>query len=652
MSTKNYTIYAKRLIVSLILITSMLVTYVSFYFTQINSDKNIQAYFDFRVREAVALIDTRIKAYEEVLRGTGGLFKASKTVDREEFKHYISSLRLADHYPGIQGVGYSIIIPSTLINKHIETIRSEGFPAYSIYPEGERDTFSSIIYLEPFSERNLRAFGYDMFSEPMRHKAMQKAIDNDTMSLSGKVRLVQESGINDQSGFLMYLPIYENGKPHTLLTDRQENIIGWVYAVFRMNDFISGVHGELADDLDVDIFDGDIISSETLMFDSYGDFSEEKLLDNIGYKINQLNVVNHIWTVRIRPLSLFESRINTSRPLFVGVIGTIASFTLSLIFWLLLTGRERAIKAAKNMNIELIEKQQRLSSIIEGTHVGIWEWNIQSGDVSFNEYWAQIIGYTLSELEPITIKTWEIHTHPDDLQKSAELLEKHFAGILPYYECEARMRHKNGTWVWVLDRGKVATWTDDGKPLLMFGTHMEINQMKLTEGTLRYEAQHDSLTNLPNRILLKDRIEQALLIALRDKINLAVLFIDLDKFKPINDEHGHHVGDLILIEVARRIKECLRESDTVARVGGDEFVVLLPTIEVDQDASGVAEKILHVLNMPFEFVGQSLSISSSIGIAFSPEHASEGSTLMKHADTAMYCAKADGGNNVKIYQPN
>jgi len=625
---------------------------VSFYFTQINSDKNIQAYFDFRVREAVALIDTRIKAYEEVLRGTGGLFKASKTVDREEFKHYISSLRLADHYPGIQGVGYSIIIPSTLINKHIETIRSEGFPAYSIYPEGERDTFSSIIYLEPFSERNLRAFGYDMFSEPMRHKAMQKAIDNDTMSLSGKVRLVQESGINDQSGFLMYLPIYENGKPHTLLTDRQENIIGWVYAVFRMNDFISGVHGELADDLDVDIFDGDIISSETLMFDSYGDFSEEKLLDNIGYKINQLNVVNHIWTVRIRPLSLFESRINTSRPLFVGVIGTIASFTLSLIFWLLLTGRERAIKAAKNMNIELIEKQQRLSSIIEGTHVGIWEWNIQSGDVSFNEYWAQIIGYTLSELEPITIKTWEIHTHPDDLQKSAELLEKHFAGILPYYECEARMRHKNGTWVWVLDRGKVATWTDDGKPLLMFGTHMEINQMKLTEGTLRYEAQHDSLTNLPNRILLKDRIEQALLIALRDKINLAVLFIDLDKFKPINDEHGHHVGDLILIEVARRIKECLRESDTVARVGGDEFVVLLPTIEVDQDASGVAEKILHVLNMPFEFVGQSLSISSSIGIAFSPEHASEGSTLMKHADTAMYCAKADGGNNVKIYQPN
>jgi len=625
---------------------------VSFYFTQINSDKNIQAYFDFRVREAVALIDTRIKAYEEVLRGTGGLFKASKTVDREEFKHYISSLRLADHYPGIQGVGYSIIIPSTLINKHIETIRSEGFPAYSIYPEGERDTFSSIIYLEPFSERNLRAFGYDMFSEPMRHKAMQKAIDNDTMSLSGKVRLVQESGINDQSGFLMYLPIYENGKPHTLLTDRQENIIGWVYAVFRMNDFISGVHGELADDLDVDIFDGDIISSETLMFDSYGDFSEEKLLDNIGYKINQLNVVNHIWTVRIRPLSLFESRINTSRPLFVGVIGTIASFTLSLIFWLLLTGRERAIKSAKNMNIELIEKQQRLSSIIEGTHVGIWEWNIQSGDVSFNEYWAQIIGYTLSELEPITIKTWEIHTHPDDLQKSAELLEKHFAGILPYYECEARMRHKNGTWVWVLDRGKVATWTDDGKPLLMFGTHMEINQMKLTEGTLRYEAQHDSLTNLPNRILLKDRIEQALLIALRDKINLAVLFIDLDKFKPINDEHGHHVGDLILIEVARRIKECLRESDTVARVGGDEFVVLLPTIEVDQDASGVAEKILHVLNMPFEFVGQSLSISSSIGIAFSPEHTSEGSTLMKHADTAMYCAKADGGNNVKIYQPN
>ncbi|PKH01044.1 hypothetical protein CXF72_19120 [Psychromonas sp. MB-3u-54] len=652
MLLENHTIYAKRLIVSLLLITSLAVTYGSFYFTQINSEKNIQAYFDFRVREAVSLIEIRIKAYEQVLRGTGGLFNASKTVEREEFKRYISSLNLAENFPGIQGVGYSIIIPSTLINNHIEAIRSEGFPAYSIYPEGERDIFSSIIYLEPFSQRNLRAFGYDMFSEPMRHKAMQKAIDNDAMSLSGKVRLVQESGANDQSGFLMYLPVYENGKPHTLLADRQENIIGWVYAVFRMNDFISGVHGEQAEDLDVEIFDGDIISDETLMFDSYGPFSLNKQFDNISYKINQINVVNHIWTVRIRPSSLFDSRVNKSWPLFVGVIGTIASFTISFIFWLLLTGRERAIKAATNMNMKLIKEQWRLSCIIEGTHAETWEWNIQSGDVFFNEYCAEIIGYKLSELEPITIKTWHKNIHPDDLQKSADLLTKHFAGELPNYECEIRMLHKDGSWVWILAKGKVASWTDDGNPLLMFGLLQEINQMKLTEKALRHQSQHDALTGLPNRMLLTDRIQQAQFIASRNNKKLALMFIDLDKFKPVNDEQGHHAGDFILIKVAQRIKSCLRDSDTVARVGGDEFIVLLPTIEREQDASGAAEKILDVLNTPFEFAEQSLSITSSIGIAFFPEHGNDGSTLIKNADTAMYCAKGDGRNNVKIYQPN
>ena len=161
----------------LVLVTSLIVTYTSFYYAQVATEDKIQAYFNFRVREAIHLIENRIVAYEGVLRGTGGMFNASESVTRDGFKRYISSLRLADHFPGIQGVGYSILIRPEAKKSHIDTIRSEGFPAYSVYPEGERDTYSSIIYLEPFSDRNLRAFGYDMFSEPVRHVAMQRAID-------------------------------------------------------------------------------------------------------------------------------------------------------------------------------------------------------------------------------------------------------------------------------------------------------------------------------------------------------------------------------------------------------------------------------------------------------------------------------------------
>jgi PAS domain S-box-containing protein len=153
------------------------------------------------------------------------------------------------------------------------------------------------------------------------------------------------------------------------------------------------------------------------------------------------------------------------------------------------TGRERALNVAKRMNNDLITERQRLSCIIEGTHVGTWEWNVQTGETSFNDYWANIIGYELSELEPISIESWMKFVHPDDAKLSGALLEKHFSGELAYYECEARMRHKNGHWVWVLDRGKVATWTPDGKPLLMSGTHQEITERKQAEVNLQRESE-------------------------------------------------------------------------------------------------------------------------------------------------------------------
>ena len=123
----------------------------------------------------------------------------------------------------------------------------------------------------------------------------------------------------------------------------------------------------------------------------------------------------------------------------------------------------------------------RLESIIEGTHVGTWEWNVQTGETVYNEVWAQIIGYTLDELAPISIKTFETFVHPDDLKQSDELLEQHFAGELPYYDYDCRMKHKDGHWVWVHDRGRVITRTVGGKPLMMFGTHTDITERKLAE---------------------------------------------------------------------------------------------------------------------------------------------------------------------------
>ena len=222
---------------------------------------------------------------------------------------------------------------------------------------------------------------------------------------------------------------------------------------------------------------------------------------------------------------------------------------------------------------ELKERERRLSEIIRGTNVGTWEWNVKTGETIFNERWAEIVGYTLAELQPTTIDTWLRFAHPDDLEVSRQKLEQHWRGELDFYDTSARMRHRDGHWVWVLDRGRVGSWTPDGKPLWMFGTHQDITSSKQAEGRLRREAWHDPLTGLTNRARFMARVSD-LFNDPNKAERLIVLALDLDGFKAVNDTLGHPVGDQVLKNVAKTLETRL-QSDTrlgdhvVARFGGD-----------------------------------------------------------------------------------
>ncbi len=177
----------------------------------------------------------------------------------------------------------------------------------------------------------------------------------------------------------------------------------------------------------------------------------------------------------------------------------------------------------------------------------------------------------------------------------------------------------------------------------------DITEQKLIEERMRQMAQYDALTGLPNRALFSDRLQQSFSNSRRSHQRFGLMFIDLDKFKPVNDNFGHEVGDILLKQVAGRMKECVRQSDTVARIGGDEFVVLLGAIKDEKDAFEVGEKIRHAMNQPFEILGKTVQIGSSIGVAIYPEHGKEDKELVKHADLAMYHAKENGRNNVTIF---
>jgi diguanylate cyclase (GGDEF)-like protein/PAS domain S-box-containing protein len=189
-----------------------------------------------------------------------------------------------------------------------------------------------------------------------------------------------------------------------------------------------------------------------------------------------------------------------------------------------------------------------------------------------------------------------------------------------------------------------------GEVIGTVGCARDITERKASEAFVQHLAHHDALTDLPNRALLNDRLRQALAHAKRDRAKLAVLFIDLDRLKPVNDKLGHDVGDLLLMEVASRLRSVMaRKVDTVARLGGDEFVVLLPRINRESDAEAAAERVLSALRQPFKADQHVIHISASIGVAFAPQHGLEVETLLKNADAAMYCAKRAGSDGFRVF---
>jgi diguanylate cyclase (GGDEF)-like protein/PAS domain S-box-containing protein len=444
------------------------------------------------------------------------------------------------------------------------------------------------------------------------------------------------------------------------------------------------------------------------------------------------------------------------------------------------TQRRRAERALR-------EERQHLAYIIEGTHAGTWEWNIQTGETRFNEQWAQIIGFTLKELEPVTMDIWLDRAHPKDLLRSEQILARHYAGALPAYECQVRLRHRGGHWIWILSRGRVQTWTPDGRPEWMFGFDIDISHLKdqeealrqsqaelseqhellrvtlrsigdavittnadgeviwlnpvaetmtgwstqaasrrpldsvfhivnadtgarvqspvsvcleqtpasgsedptvlisrngdrygiehsaspirsdkgevlglvlvfhdVTEqrrvaGELNYRATHDALTGLVNRQEFESRLRGLLQNTRDQRGEHALLYLDLDQFKLVNDACGHAIGDQLLQQVARLFSETVRARDTLARLGGDEFAILLEHCSMthaERIAAQICERVGH---FRFSHDGRSFRIGVSIGLAPVLQRWSSVASLMQAADVCCYAAKQAGRNRVQVW---
>lgn len=301
-----------------------------------------------------------------------------------------------------------------------------------------------------------------------------------------------------------------------------------------------------------------------------------------------------------------------------------------------------------SMTKKLRESEERYALAVRAANDGIWDWNLRTNKIYYSPRWKEILGYAEDEIgdDP---NEWFNFVHPDDKTKIQSALSMHLSGMSPLLECEYRIRHANGAYLWVLSRG-LAVRDTEGIGYRMAGSQSDITSRKLAEQRLAHDALHDSLTGLPNRVLFLDRLQNRLERTKRNPNELfAIMFIDLDRFKVVNDSLGHPVGDQLLITVSQRLKHCLRPEDTISRLSGDEFAVLLNDVSDVNDARRVADRIKGQL-VTTAVLGQVERFpTASIGIVvFNTTYQSAGD-LLRDADLAMYRAKAQGGNQHQIF---
>jgi diguanylate cyclase (GGDEF)-like protein/PAS domain S-box-containing protein len=332
-----------------------------------------------------------------------------------------------------------------------------------------------------------------------------------------------------------------------------------------------------------------------------------------------------------------------SRQRFASVMGVGILLALSMLGWTAFAAsynRRRSVKV-------LAEAEVRWKLALSASGAGVWDLNLKTGRLLLSSQAQALLGIE-SGTVAWTVEALHGRVHPDDRGAVSAAMRAHLSGATADFVAEYRVLRADGTIHWISERAALVNGGELGAPKRVVGTVTDIDQRKLAEQEMRHLASHDSLTGLANRALFSDRLEQALLHAKRDDNMLAVLYFDLDKFKPVNDTYGHGMGDQLLVQVARRVRSSLRKSDSLARLGGDEFAVLLATCASSADAMNVAGNILGLLNAPFNIDGVVLPISGSVGVAVYPDCGPDANHLVHCADQAMYAAKQQGRNQVAL----
>lgn len=521
-------------------------------------------------------------------------------------------------------------------------------------PARPRELHVPVLYSWPEAGA---ALGVDMAFDPRRMRSKLLARDAGAPFASETFGLIRRGQAGPQPmGFAVSAPVYRGARPAGVAA-RRAALIGFVAGVIEVPELMrEAALRAQANELDLFVFDRD--GGQPLIYSSTG---AEPVGSDERETVYSVDVGGRPWQVVLRPRAAFAGAGRDGLPLAVLAAGALATLLVGAAVARSLVIRRRL----ERTEAVLADDRQHLSNVLEGTAAGTWDWHLGTDELLINDRWAQMLGRSKAELEPVTHKTWERLCHGGDLVASRQALQRHLAGEDERYAAKFRMRHADGHWVWVHSVGRVVERDAQGRALRLAGTHLDISQRKADELRLADDARAlatanrqlrdlailDALTGAFNRRHFNDVSRAALSDSQRGQA-VALCMFDVDFFKAYNDHYGHQAGDAVLKALAEAIKDVLqRSTDALFRLGGEEFGVIFtaPSAEAARAFVGQLSAAIHALALPHERSPMGV-VTASFGLAWwaAPTPRLTPETMYAQADAALYDAKRAGRDQIAM----
>ena len=470
------------------------------YHMEQHARQNAEERFLYRAEKQQTLLGEHMQRYQQVLRAGRGMFDASDSVSRAEWHRFVVANDLAGKLPGMLGLGYTVMLRPGERAAHEAAVRAEGFPDYAITPSGERDPLSSIVFLEPFSDRNLRAFGYDMYSDPVRREAMERARDSGEQALSGKVVLVQETDVDVQPGFMIYEPVYRRGMPLNTVDERRAALRGFVYAPFRAGDLMRRLFRVPATEIEVELFDGQPAPGNLLFSSESAPRVARQVVDR------EVVVGGHRWTARFRSSREFEELTESNQPWLILAGG----LSLSLLFLVMIFLNIRYQKYMRQATAKVEQSLEKFRTLVENSLAVVYRCEVE------RPWRVRYVSHGIEAISGIAEERFLAGEYgladlvdPDEVDLVVAAVERALVTRTPY-EVTYRLKFAGDGTQWLNERGR-AHYDAQGRPLWLDGIILDVTEQKRAEERLR-------AASLYARSLLESSLDPLVTISAEGKV--------------------------------------------------------------------------------------------------------------------------------------